>query len=209
MQEARMMESKGKKVDEIHRPRMIPRWVMELAEQEKGTDPCFIMAKKLTESDLNPWQNRLIMPAGFVNAHLIPFLSDEEKAAASLLDDDGRKRKKPSSKAEGSKKVKLSDGGVEATEEKEKIKKKKEVGRMHGGLRVPVYVGANKWKAFVVLTRWDSSNCTVLKGGEYSRYLARWSGVKKGEEVELWGFREGESGRPCLVLHRKGDAEGN
>ncbi|EHA8589571.1 putative B3 domain-containing protein [Cocos nucifera] len=206
------MKSKGKKVDEIHRPRMIPRWVMELAEQEKGTDPCFIMAKKLTESDLNPWQNRLIIHAGFVNAHLIPFLSDEEKAAASLLDDDGRKRMKPSSGAGCSKKMKLAGGGVEAgaAEEKEKIiKKKKEVGRMHGGLRVPVYVGANKWKAFVVLTHWDSSNRTVLKGGEYSRYLARWSGIKKGEEVELWGFRQGESGRPCFALHRKGDAEGN
>lgn len=170
-----MMQSKDKNVDEIHLPRMIPSWVMELAEQENGTDPWFIMAKKLTESDLNPRQNRLLIHAGFVNAHLIPFLSDEDKAAASLLDDDGRKRKKP------------SDGA--------------------GELPVPLYVGANKLKAFVVLTRWDSKNCAVLKGGEYSRYLAGWSGVKKGEEVELWGFRQGESGRPCFMLHRKG--EGN
>lgn len=207
------MNSKGKKVDEIHRPRMIPRWVMELAEQEKGTDPCFIMAKKVTGSDLNSGQNRLIIHASFVNAHLIPFLSDEEKAAASLLDGDGGKRKKPSSGAGGSKKMKQGDqsgGGVEAAaEEKEKIKKK-EVGRMHGGLPVPVYVGPSKWKVFLVLTHWDSSNCTVLKGSEYSRYLTRWSGIKKGEEVELWGFRQGgESGRPCFVLHRKGDADGN
>lgn len=198
------MRSKGKKVDEVHRPRMIPRWVMELAKQESGTDPCFIMAKKLTDSDLNPKQNRLLINSGFVKAHLIPFLSDEEKAAANLLDDDDRrKRKKP--RAGGFKKIKLADqsgGEVEAAEEE-----KKKAGRKHGGLPVTVYVGANKWKAYVVMTRWDSTNRIVLKGGEYSRYLARWSGIKKGEEVEFWGFRQGERGRPCFILNRKREGE--
>ncbi|KAG1330323.1 hypothetical protein COCNU_02G002910 [Cocos nucifera] len=177
---------------------------MELAEEE-GTEPCFIMSKKLTKTDLDRGQNRLLIPAGYVQAHLIPFLSDEEKAAASLLD-DATKRKKSSSGAGRSKKMKLAEshGGVEEQADGEAAieKKKKEAGRKHGGLPVSVHVGANKWKAHVIITRWDSSNGTVLKGGEYSRYLAQWSGAKVGEEVELWGFRE-RRGSPCFVLRRK------
>ncbi|KAG1335191.1 putative B3 domain-containing protein [Cocos nucifera] len=189
-----MEKSKEKKVDEIHQPRTIPTWVQELVQQLNGTEPCFIMTKNLTKTDLDANQNRLLINTGYVKAHLIPFLSDEEKAAASLLDYE-RKRKKPVD----------SGGGVEEQPEGEAAKeeeKKKKAGRKHRGLRVPVYVGANKWKAHVLLASWDSSNGTVLKGGEYSRYLARWSGLNKGDKVELWGFREGEMRRPCFALHR-------
>lgn len=213
------MKSKGKKADETHLPRMIPASVLELAQKGKGTEPCFIMAKTLAKTDLRAGQNRLLIPAAFVKAHLIPFLSDEERAAANLLDRE-RKRKRPSTEdedLEGCKTKKMksaeSGGGVlqepgegEASEdkknEKTSKKKKKEAGRKHGGLHLPVYVGANKWKAYVIVTRWDSTNGTVLKGGEYSTHLARWSGVKVGDKVELWAFREGEMGRPCFILHR-------
>lgn len=221
-----LKKSKGKMVDEIHLPRMTPAWVLGLVQQRQGTEPSFIMAKTITKTDIDDGQNHLLIPAGFVRAYLIPFLSDKERAAANLLDQE-RKRKKPSTEDHGDqdlkgweiKKMKIFEsdgvqepGEGEASNDKKK-KKKKEAGRKHEGLCVQVHVGGSMWKAWMVylkMTRWDSSNGTILKGDEYSKYLVRWSGIKVGDKVELWGFRVGEMGSPCFVLHKieKEETEG-
>ena len=53
-----------------------------------------------------------------------------------------------------------------------------------------------------MMTHWDSSNGTVLLGDEYSKYLARWSDIKVGDKVELWGLRDGEMGKPSFLFHK-------
>lgn len=76
-------------------------------------NPWFIIAKILIEIDLNAKQNHLLIPIGFVRAHLILFLSNEERAITNLLDQE-KKWKKPSTISEGEKtkkkKLSKSDG---------------------------------------------------------------------------------------------------
>ena len=65
----------------------IPEWVRNVVcNKVEGSNPRFIMTKSLTSSDLDhQCQNRLRIPAAYVEDHLVPMLSDLEKAAANLL----------------------------------------------------------------------------------------------------------------------------
>lgn len=58
-------------------------WVQSLVEEYHGHGVQFILTKRITESDLNRQQNRLLIPKQSVEAIML-MLSEEEKIVANL-----------------------------------------------------------------------------------------------------------------------------
>ncbi|PUZ55382.1 hypothetical protein GQ55_5G207900 [Panicum hallii var. hallii] len=68
-----------------------------------------------------------------------------------------------------------------------KIKKPKAKGKVHGGLRVNLVGLDGGAKQELLLSRWDSSHATVVKGEGYLDF-ARRCGFREGDAVEVWAF---------------------
>ena len=61
----------------------VPTWVQSVVKESNGHGIQFIMTKKITKSDWNPQQNRLLIPKQYVNEIQL-MLSHEEKTLANL-----------------------------------------------------------------------------------------------------------------------------
>ncbi|XP_078175156.1 putative B3 domain-containing protein At3g49610 [Carex rostrata] len=61
----------------------VPTWIQSLVHESDGHGIQFIMTKRITNSDWNPHQNRLLIPKQSVNEIQL-MLSQEEKTLANL-----------------------------------------------------------------------------------------------------------------------------
>ncbi|XP_074591082.1 B3 domain-containing protein At1g05920-like [Curcuma longa] len=166
----------------------VPEWVATLARtqftgnDDEATGVRFIASKRVENSDLVTQQNRLYLPIDFVAANLIGLLSLEERTTANLVGDIGQPRKR-----------------IRTETEAERMRKKpKAAGREHGGLRVRVYARCG-FVSYLLLTRWDGSGGTVIKGEELKVFRS-WSALKKGDKIDFWAFRSG--GELCFAIGR-------
>ncbi|CAL4962105.1 unnamed protein product [Urochloa decumbens] len=139
----------------------------------------FIDDKHLTGTDLDPHQNRLRLPMDGAVHRLRPLLTPAELHAANLLLlPDPKPRAQPPKKPQG--------GGAVAEDEKAG-KKPKAKGKVHGGLRVNLVSLAAGAKE-LLLSRWDSTHATVVKGEGYLDFVVRRCGFREGDAVEIWAF---------------------
>ncbi|KAG6496806.1 uncharacterized protein LOC121990465 [Zingiber officinale] len=165
----------------------VPEWVAALARRQfTGNDDeaigvRFIGSKRVESSDLVVQQNRLYLPTDSVRANLVGFLSLEERAMANLVGNIVHLRKRSRTEAE-----------------EERKKPKKAAGREHGGLPVRVYARCG-FVFYLLLTRWDGSGGTVIKGDELKLFRS-WSAPKKGDKIDFWAFRR--SGELCFAIGR-------
>jgi hypothetical protein len=141
----------------------------------------FIDDKHLTGTDLDPHQNRFRLPRDGAVHRLRPLLTPAELHAANLLFLPDPKPRTPKNKKQRTEPP--HDG--DATEGK-KIKKPKAKGKAHGGLRVKL-VGLAAGAKELLLSRWDSSHATVVKGEGYLDFIRR-CGFREGDAVEIWAF---------------------
>ncbi|PAN29207.1 hypothetical protein PAHAL_5G209200 [Panicum hallii] len=119
----------------------------------------FIDDKRLTGTDLDGAIRRLC-----------PLLTPVELHAANLLFLPGAAR------------------GVSGRPRRgQEIKKPKAKGKVHGGLRVNLVGLDGGAKQELLLSRWDSSHATVVKGEGYLDF-ARRCGFREGDAVEVWAF---------------------
>ncbi|KAF8664900.1 hypothetical protein HU200_054217 [Digitaria exilis] len=133
----------------------------------------FIDDKVLTDTDLNPHQNRFRIRRDGVMRRLLPLLTPTEVHQANLLDDNPPRPRPPRNK----------DG---AQGNGNKLKKPKAKGKVHGGLRVKLVdlmAGAKE----LLMSRWHSSRGTVLKGEGYLDFVRRCS-FREKDAVEIWAF---------------------
>nr|CAB3473868.1 unnamed protein product [Digitaria exilis] len=144
----------------------------------------FIADKILTDTDLNPHQNRFRIPRDGVIHPLLPLLTPTEITQANLLNDPPPPRppraKKPSNGAA------VADAEGNGGPSGKKVKKPKAKGKVHGGLRVKLVdlmAGAKE----LLMSRWHSSRGTVVKGEGYLDFIRRCS-FRKKDAVEIWAF---------------------
>ncbi|KAL6610037.1 hypothetical protein ACP70R_040006 [Stipagrostis hirtigluma subsp. patula] len=148
----------------------------------------FIGEKLVTRTDLDGQQNRFRIPTDGVMRHLRPILTHDELADANLLkleDPAPMPTLQPEPEPENGA---AADNDVEQEGEKKKKKKKKQ-GRTHGGLAVKlvdVVAGASHE---LRLSRWDSSDGTIVKGKGFLHYIRRCS-FKENDVVEIWAFKQ-------------------
>ncbi|KAL6619313.1 hypothetical protein ACP70R_034452 [Stipagrostis hirtigluma subsp. patula] len=146
----------------------------------------FIGEKLVTRTDLDGQQNRFRIPTDGVMRHLRPILTHDELADANLL-----KLEDPAPMPTLQPEPEPENGAAadnDGEQEGEKKKKKKQ-GRAHGGLAVKlvdVVAGASHE---LQLSRWDSSDGTIVKGKGFLHYIRRCS-FKENDVVEIWAFKQ-------------------
>ncbi|KAL6614747.1 hypothetical protein ACP70R_037017 [Stipagrostis hirtigluma subsp. patula] len=143
----------------------------------------FIDDKRITDTDLKGHQNRLRIPSEGATRRLRAIMTPTERDAANLLHD-------PPPKPRPKKKTQEPQSGAAAAEgqpqQGKKIKKPKKQGKRHGGLRVNLVhltAGAKE----LMLSRWESSRGTIVKGEGYIDFIRRCCFQEK-DEVEIWAF---------------------
>ncbi|CAL4955189.1 unnamed protein product [Urochloa decumbens] len=139
----------------------------------------FIDDKHLTGTDLDPHQNRLRLPMDGAVHRLRPLLTPAELHAANLLLLQDPKPRAPQPKK--------PQGGAAEAEGEKAVKKPKAKGKVHGGLRVNLVSLAAGAKE-LLLSRWDSTHATVVKGEGYLDFIVRRCGFREGDAVEIWAF---------------------
>ncbi|CAO1945503.1 unnamed protein product [Urochloa humidicola] len=143
----------------------------------------FIDDKIVTSTDLDPHQNRFRIPGAGVKRGLRAILTPRELYEANLLHDlipmprKNLPRIAAAAAAEG-------DKQPPPPEKKTKIPKKQ--GKVHGGLRVKM-VDLTAGAKELLMSRWDSSLGTVVKGGGYLDFVRR-CGFRERDAVEIWAF---------------------
>ncbi|CAO2178795.1 unnamed protein product [Urochloa humidicola] len=143
----------------------------------------FIDDKHLTGTDLDPHQNRLRFPMDGAVRRLRPLLTPAELHAANLLFlPDPKPRPPPKKQCV----AEPYGGAAEAEGDGKKAKKPKAKGKVHGGLRVNL-VGLAAGVKELLLSRWDSSHATVVKGEGYLDFVRR-CGFRESDAVEIWAF---------------------
>ncbi|CAO2183290.1 unnamed protein product [Urochloa humidicola] len=153
----------------------------------------FIDDKHLTGTDLDPHQNRLRLPMAGAIHRLRPLLTPDELDAANLFllpDPKPRappKEQRPAAAAEPEPQGSSAAANAEG-EKKAVIKKPKAKGKVHGGLRVNLVGLAAGAAKELLLSRWDSSHATVVKGEGYLDFVGRRCGFREGDAVEVWAF---------------------
>jgi hypothetical protein len=141
----------------------------------------FIDRKRVTDTDLNPQQNRFRIPSEGALGRLRSILTVDELDSANLLEDPVSKSTKH-----------LEDDDAAADKEKEQEqgkKKKKKRGKVHGGLPVKMVDLAAGASGELLLSRWSSSHGTIVKGGGYMDYIRRCS-FKEDDVVDIWAFKQ-------------------
>ncbi|CAO2165907.1 unnamed protein product [Urochloa humidicola] len=141
----------------------------------------FIDDKHLTGTDLDPHQNRLRLPMDGAVRRLRPLLTPAELHAANLLFLPEPKPRPPPKKQ-----CAAEPQGGDAEGDGKKAKKPKAKGKVHGGLRVNL-VGLAAGAKELLLSRWDSSHATVVKGEGYLDFVRR-CGFRESDAVEIWAF---------------------
>lgn len=160
----------------------------------------FIDAKRLTATDLDPHQNRLRIPRDGAIQRLRPLLTPAELHDANLffLPDPAPKPKRRSGKQKKKQQQQpaapepQNDGAAAASSkndaaETKKIKKPKAKGKVHGGLRVRL-VNLDAGAKDLLLSRWQSSRGTIVKGEGYLDFIRDQCGFKAKDAVEVWAF---------------------
>ncbi|RLN23377.1 hypothetical protein C2845_PM07G18620 [Panicum miliaceum] len=153
----------------------------------------FIDEKFVTSTDLDPHQNRFRIPGEGVKRRLRAILTPRELDEANLLRDPT-----PRSRTRSRARLELDQPAPPPSEQRnvaaegeqppggKKIKKPKKKGRVHGGLRVKLvdlHAGAKE----LLMSRWESSRGTIVKGGGYLDFVRRCS-FKERDAVEVWAF---------------------
>ncbi|CAD6237490.1 unnamed protein product [Miscanthus lutarioriparius] len=161
----------------------------------------FIDAKCLTATDLDPHQNRLRIPRDGTIHRLRPLLTPAELHDANLffLPDPAPKPKRRSAgkqqqqqqqsaaEAEPQNDGASASSSAAAETETKKIKKPKAKGKVHGGLRVRL-VNLDAGAKDLLLSRWESSRGTIVKGEGYLDFIRDQCGFKAKDAVEVWAF---------------------
>ncbi|CAO1947984.1 unnamed protein product [Urochloa humidicola] len=153
----------------------------------------FIDDKIVTGTDLDPHQNRFRIPGAGVKRCLRAILTPRELYEANLLHDPIPKPRKPPkhqlepppSKPQTNSAAAAGEGDEQQPPEK-KTKVPKKQGKVHGGLRVKMVDLAAGAKE-LLMSRWDSSLGTVVKGGGYLDFVRR-CGFRESDAVEIWAF---------------------
>ncbi|CAL4974775.1 unnamed protein product [Urochloa decumbens] len=156
----------------------------------------FIDEKIVTGTDLDPHQNRFRIPGAGVKHHLRAILTPRELHEANLLHDPipmprnpprRQQLEPPPSEPQNNAAAAAAEGGEQPPPppgKRGKVPKKQ--GKVHGGLRVKLVdllAGAKE----LLMSRWDSSLGTVVKGGGYLDFVRR-CGFCAGDAVEIWAF---------------------
>jgi hypothetical protein len=131
----------------------------------------FIHDKRVSKTDLDGHQSRFRIPQDGVERHLRPILSPQELEAANLL--EGPRRRPRGQQPEP------QDGNNRRTTAKKK-------GKAHGGLPV-MLVDLNAGAKELRLSRWDSSQGTIVKGEGYLQFIRQCT-FKEGDDVAIWAF---------------------
>ncbi|OEL17229.1 Peroxiredoxin-2C [Dichanthelium oligosanthes] len=143
----------------------------------------FIDDKYVTPTDVDPRQTRFRIPCDGVRCRLRAILTPRELYDANLLHDPlpmARKRPRQEQQPEP------QNGSADAEGEQPPGKKIKKQGKVHGGLRVKLVDLAAGAKE-LLMSRWDSNLCTIVKGGGFTDFIRRCS-FGEGDAVEIWAF---------------------
>ncbi|RCV17904.1 hypothetical protein SETIT_3G257600v2 [Setaria italica] len=141
----------------------------------------FIDRKRVTGTDLDAHQNRFRVPSDGVLRRLRPILTPGELDSANLLHDPAPKpRRQPEP-------VPL----LQSVEGEHQEQRKKRKGKVHGGLPVRLVDLAAGSSGELLLSRWESSSGTIVKGEGYMDFVRRCS-FKEQDVVDIWAFKQRE-----------------
>ncbi|KAG0494023.1 hypothetical protein HPP92_005017 [Vanilla planifolia] len=161
----------------------LPGWVSRVANELGSPIVWFVMEKDIFASDASDQQNRFMIKKHAVVERIVPILTRAELAAANLVD------------------------VMERAGKKRRVDRGERVGnreREHGGLEVMVYCRGG-WGCPLLLTRWEASQASVLKGKNYKEFHRR-CGFAVKDRVEMWAFRN-RDGRLCFAIGKQIDLE--
>jgi hypothetical protein len=157
----------------------------------------FIDAKCLTAIDLDPHQNRLRIPRDGAIHRLRLLLTPAELHDANLffLPDpapkpewrSGKQKQQPVAEAEPQNDGASASSSAAAETKTKKIKKPKAKGKVHGGLRVQL-VNLDAGAKDLLLSRWESSHGTIVKGEGYLDFIRDQCGFKAKDDIVVWAF---------------------
>ncbi|OEL28857.1 hypothetical protein BAE44_0010122 [Dichanthelium oligosanthes] len=192
-------------------PPCLRRQILPSLELPEDLPVHFIDRKRVTHTDVDEHQNRFRIPSDGALGRLRPILTNEELDLANLLHDPAPRPRKQSEPEPQPEDV-AADNQVEH-DEQEKIRKKRQ-GRRHGGLPVRLMDLAAGASGELLLSMWESSSGTVVKGEGYMDYIRRCS-FKEQDVVEIWAFKQrafrlfgvdmvGESPLYLLIVKRDG-----
>ncbi|AQK98588.1 hypothetical protein Zm00014a_007620 [Zea mays] len=134
----------------------------------------FIHDKRMSKTDLDGHQSRFRIPRDGVERHLRPILSPQELDAANLLEGPRRRPRRQ------------EPGPSEPQDGNNRRKTSKKKGKAHGGLPV-MLVDLNAGAKELRLSRWDSSQGTIVKGEGYLQFMRQCT-FKEGDDVAIWAF---------------------
>ncbi|KAL6888316.1 hypothetical protein ACP4OV_009342 [Aristida adscensionis] len=172
-------------VDGKEEPPCLRRHILPALRLRADLPVHYITGKTVTCTDVDAHQNRFRLPTDGVMARLRPLLSAGDLAAANLLKNPPPRQRRPPPAAAAGASAPEGDGAEK--------KKKKTQGRAHGGLPVRLVdlaAGASAGAGpGLRLSRWDSSQGTVVKGEGYLDFIRRCR-FKEGDVVEIWAFKQ-------------------
>ena len=146
----------------------------------------------MTGTDLDAHQNRFRIPSDGALGRLRPILTPDELDAASLLHDPApRPRRQHQREPTELENVAADDDGEAQRQEQGKAARKKRQGRRHGGLPVRLVDLAAGASGELLLSRWESTAGTVVKGEGYMGFVRRCS-FREDDAVEIWAFKQRE-----------------
>ncbi|CAL4948199.1 unnamed protein product [Urochloa decumbens] len=162
----------------------------------RGDLPVHFVAEKLvTGTDLDAHQSRFRIPSDGVERRLRALLTPRELDDANLLHDPPpvpRKLPRHAQLEQPSSSEQKSVAAAEGTEQQPApgkntaMKKPKRKGKVHGGLRVKLVDLAAGAKE-LLMSRWESSRGTIVKGEGYLDFVRRCS-FRESDAVEIWAF---------------------
>ncbi|KAJ1262711.1 hypothetical protein BS78_09G130900 [Paspalum vaginatum] len=145
---------------------------------------CFLGEKRVTDTDLNRQQNRFRIPTDGLR-YLRAILTPEELQAANLLHDPAPRPRKTTRREPEPQPGNEAQQG----EQQQQQARRKKAGKVHGGYAVRLVDLAAGASGVLLLSRWDSSGGTVVKGEGYMEFIRRCS-FKVNDVVEIWAFKQ-------------------
>jgi hypothetical protein len=147
----------------------------------------FVDRKRVTGTDLDAHQNRFRVPSDGVLRRLRPILTPDELDSANLLHDPAPKPKRQPEPVPPPLLLRLQS--VQGEHHQEQRKKRK--GKVHGGLPVRLVDVSAGASGDLLLSRWESSSGTIVKGEGYMDFVRRCS-FKQDDVVDIWAFKQRE-----------------
>ncbi|WVZ98358.1 hypothetical protein U9M48_043814 [Paspalum notatum var. saurae] len=155
----------------------------------------FLGEKRVTETDLNRQQNRFRIPTDGLR-YLREILTPEELEAANLLHDPAprprKTRREPDPQPQPDNEAAPAAGQHqqgEELQEQQQLGRRKKAGKVHGGYAVRLVDLVAGDSGTLLLSRWDSSGGTVVKGEGYMEFIRRCS-FKEHDVVEIWAIKQ-------------------